>query len=75
MFTLVLASYNQDCLFCVDEKLNRLMCNVFFFQDMPVGLMDDIYDFISKFAERIDDLEEVLYNTNPLVVLCLKFVK
>lgn len=27
---------------------------------MPIGLMDDIYDFISKFAERIDDLEEVI---------------
>lgn len=22
--------------------------------------MDDIYDFISKFAERLDDLEEVI---------------
>lgn len=30
--------------------------------DMPIGLMDDIYDFISKFAERIDDLEEMLTN-------------
>ena len=27
---------------------------------MPIGLMDDIYDFISKFAERLDDLEEVI---------------
>lgn len=33
---------------------------LFFYQDMPIGLMDDIYDFISKFAERIDDLEEVI---------------
>lgn len=32
----------------------------FFYQDLPIGLMDDIYDFISKFAERLDDLEEVL---------------
>lgn len=33
---------------------------IIFYQDMPIGLMDDIYDFISKFAERIDDLEEVI---------------
>lgn len=33
---------------------------IFSYQDLPIGLMDDIYDFISKFAERLDDLEEVL---------------
>ena len=33
---------------------------IIFYQDMPIGLMDDIYDFISKFAERLDDLEEVI---------------
>lgn len=33
---------------------------IIFYQDMPIGLMDDIYDFISKFAERVDDLEEVI---------------
>nr|CAG4641480.1 EOG090X01LY [Eurycercus lamellatus] len=28
--------------------------------DMPLGLMDDIYDFSSKFGERIDEMEDVL---------------
>merc|ERR1712133_56897 len=28
--------------------------------DMPLGLMDDIYDFTAKFGERIDEMEEVL---------------
>lgn len=27
---------------------------------MPIGLMDDIYDFASKFNERLDELEDVL---------------
>ncbi|XP_029183546.1 NADH-ubiquinone oxidoreductase 49 kDa subunit-like [Acropora millepora] len=30
--------------------------------DLPLGLMDDIYDFISKFAQRIDETEEMLTN-------------
>uniref|UniRef100_A0A1B6C2M5 Complex I-49kD n=1 Tax=Clastoptera arizonana TaxID=38151 RepID=A0A1B6C2M5_9HEMI len=29
-------------------------------QDMPLGLMEDIYDFISKYSERIDEVEDVL---------------
>merc|ERR1712235_144229 len=28
--------------------------------DMPLGLMDDIYDFTAKFGERIDEMEDVL---------------
>jgi len=28
--------------------------------DMPLGLMDDIYDFSAKFGERIDEMEDVL---------------
>lgn len=28
--------------------------------DLPLGLMDDIYDFTSKFGERIDEMEDVL---------------
>jgi len=28
--------------------------------DLPLGLMDDIYDFIVKFGERIDEMEDVL---------------
>jgi len=31
-------------------------------QDIPLGLMDDIYDFISKFGQRIDEVEDVLTN-------------
>ena len=27
---------------------------------MPLGLMDDIYDFCTKFGERIDEMEDVL---------------
>ncbi|XP_026466580.1 NADH dehydrogenase [ubiquinone] iron-sulfur protein 2, mitochondrial-like [Ctenocephalides felis] len=36
-------------------------------QDMPIGLMDDIYEFASKFAERLDEVEDVL-TTNRLWV-------
>ena len=28
-------------------------------QDLPLGLMDDIYDFITQFSTRIDEVEEV----------------
>ena len=28
-------------------------------QDLPLGLMDDIYDFISNFSVRLDEVEEV----------------
>jgi len=30
--------------------------------DLPIGLMDDIYDFTTKFAQRIDEMEEMLTN-------------
>ena len=29
------------------------------YQDLPLGLMDDIYDFIKQFSTRIDEVEEV----------------
>ena len=29
------------------------------YQDLPLGLMDDIYDFIKQFSIRIDEVEEV----------------
>ncbi|XP_030566648.1 NADH-ubiquinone oxidoreductase 49 kDa subunit [Drosophila novamexicana] len=35
--------------------------------DMPLGLMDDIYEFASKFAERLDEVEDVL-STNRIWV-------
>ena len=28
-------------------------------QDLPIGLMDDIYNFITKFSTRLDEVEEV----------------
>uniref|UniRef100_K7FF38 NADH dehydrogenase [ubiquinone] iron-sulfur protein 2, mitochondrial n=1 Tax=Pelodiscus sinensis TaxID=13735 RepID=K7FF38_PELSI len=31
-------------------------------QDMPLGLMDDIYEFCKNFSIRIDELEEMLTN-------------
>ena len=34
---------------------------------MPLGLMDDIYDFISKYSERLDEVEDVL-TTNRIWV-------
>merc|ERR1719394_1521669 len=36
-------------------------------QDIPIGLMDDIYEFISKFTERVDEVED-LVTTNRLWV-------
>merc|ERR1719295_2518316 len=29
-------------------------------QDIPIGLMDDIYDFITKFSERLDEVEDLV---------------
>lgn len=34
---------------------------------MPLGLMDDIYEFCAKFNERIDEVEDVL-STNRIWV-------
>lgn len=29
-------------------------------QDLPIGLLDDIYSFIQQFTTRIDEMEELL---------------
>ena len=29
-------------------------------QDIPIGLLDDIYDFCSKFGERLDEVEDLI---------------
>jgi NADH dehydrogenase (ubiquinone) Fe-S protein 2 len=29
-------------------------------QDLPIGLLDDIYKFLSSFSSRIDELENLL---------------
>jgi len=32
-------------------------------QDLPIGLLSDIFDFISQFSSRLDEMEELLtYN-------------
>lgn len=36
------------------------MCIIWCFQDLPLGLLDDIYEFSSKFGERLDEVEDVL---------------
>ena len=28
-------------------------------QDLPLGFMDDLYDFLSKLSPRLDEVEEV----------------
>lgn len=30
--------------------------------DLPLGLMDDIYDFVTRFGERLDETEDLLTN-------------
>lgn len=35
----------------------RMLLNVF--QDLPLGLMDDIYEWCKNFSIRIDEVEEV----------------
>ena len=35
-------------------------------QDLPVGLMDDIYDFIKVFSTRLDEVEEVIHKLPAL---------
>ncbi len=39
-------------------------------QDLPIGLMDDIYDFIKNFTTRLDEVEEVCL-FNGVVWLCV----
>ena len=29
-------------------------------KDLPIGLMDDIYDFMRKFTERLDEVEDLV---------------
>ena len=31
-------------------------------KDIPIGLMDDLYQFIGRFGERLDEVEDVLTN-------------
>ena len=28
--------------------------------DLPIGIMDDIYQFIGQFAQRLDEVEDLL---------------
>ena len=29
-------------------------------QDIPIGLLDDIYEFVTKFGERLDEVEDIV---------------
>ena len=31
-------------------------------QDLPIGLLDDIYQFVVQFGSRIDEIEDLLTN-------------
>lgn len=59
----------------IDKVL--MMLNVF--QDLPLGLMDDIYEWCKNFSIRIDEVEEVSEAPNrimhgknicPMVEIC-----
>ena len=34
-------------------------------QDLPIGTLDSIFEFINQFSSRIDELEDLLSN-NPI---------
>ena len=40
----------------------KLPFDLSYYQDLPLGLMDDIYDWLGKYGQRIDELEEVRSN-------------
>ena len=39
---------------------NDRIVNDFKLQDIPIGLLDDIYEFITKFSERLDEVEDIV---------------
>ena len=44
-------------------------------QDLPLGLMDDVYDWAIRFSARIDELEEVLVSFRQIYQSALFFNK
>ena len=38
-------------------------------QDLPIGLMNDIYNFLTPFSQRIDELEEVRTETKEHLLI------
>ena len=38
-------------------------------QDMPLGLMDDIYNFCVNFTARVDEVEEVSHSSQCMICL------
>lgn len=36
--------------------------NVLVFQDIPLGLLDDIYHFIQYYPKRLDEVEDLITN-------------
>ena len=44
------------------------------FQDLPLGLMDDIYNFCVNFTARIDEVEEVSHTIHIHICTCVAFI-
>ncbi|KAJ8920509.1 hypothetical protein NQ315_005378 [Exocentrus adspersus] len=40
------------------------------YRDMPIGLMDDIYETVSKLPERIDEVEDLLSSNRMFLARC-----
>lgn len=45
------------CGACVDHLVHHIIFHSL--QDLPLGLMDDIYEWCKNFSIRIDEMEEV----------------
>ena len=47
----------------VEETSIVFLPSITLFQDLPIGFLDDVYDWMKVFSERLDDVEElVTYN-------------
>lgn len=53
-------------LYTCNRKLKIETIVTFSSKDIPIGLLDDIYDFIRKFGQRLDEIEDVI-NENRLI--------
>lgn len=49
--------------FSVEQCMSVIFkVNIYLSQDLPIGLLDDIHQFISQFAQRVDEAEDLLTN-------------
>lgn len=55
----VLIEYAVTISWCFFFALLLALLKLILFQDLPLGLMDDMYDFIKNMTLRLDELEEV----------------